>query len=69
LKTTTTRHLIKAKPGYGMGLEFWALNEERAAHDAAYEDELRRRIAERPDIAKRVLKPSDKEDFTVPQVS
>jgi hypothetical protein len=61
--------LIRAKPGYGMGLQFWSLDEQRAAHDKAYEEELRRKIADRPDIAKRVLKPSDKEDFTVPQVS
>lgn len=59
--------LIKTKPGYGMGLEFWDLAEEMAAHDAAEEQELRRRLEARPDIAARVLKPSEAKDFTVPQ--
>jgi hypothetical protein len=61
--------LIKSKQGYGLGEQFWSLSDERAAHDIAYEEELRRKIAERPDIAKRVLKPSDDEDFTVPQAT
>jgi len=58
--------LISEKPGYGLGLEFWALEDETAAHEKAYEDELRRMIAERPDAAKRILKPSDADDFNVP---
>jgi hypothetical protein len=61
--------LIRSKDGFGLGLRFWELKDEKAAHDKAYEDELRRRIAERPDIAKRVLKPSESEDFSVPQGS
>lgn len=59
--------LIKEKDGYGLGLQFWSLDEEKVAHDKAYEEELRRKIEERPDIAARVLKPSEAEDFTVPQ--
>lgn len=59
--------LIKAKPGYGLGLQFWAVDEQRAASEKAMEDELRRQIEARPDIAARVLKTSDQEDFTVPQ--
>ena len=58
---------IKEAPGYGMGLEFWDLADEKAAHDKALETELRQRIAERPDIAERVLKPSDAKDLAVPQ--
>jgi len=59
--------LIKAKPGFGLGLEFWDVSEQKAAQDKALEEELRRKLEERPDIAARVLKPSDVEDFTVPQ--
>lgn len=59
--------LIREKDGFGVGLQFWALEEEQAAHDKALEAELRRQIESRPDIAARVLKPSDKDDLTVPQ--
>jgi hypothetical protein len=51
---------------YGMGLEVWSVEEERQAMDNAFEKELRDRIAARPDIAARVLKPSDAEDFALP---
>ena len=51
---------------YGVGLAFWSLEDEKAAHDLAYEQELRARIEARPDIAARVLKPSDSEDFKLP---
>lgn len=59
--------LIKAKPGYGLGRDFWDLSDQKDAQDKALEAELRRKLEERPDIAARVLKPSDAEDFTVPQ--
>jgi len=59
--------LIREKSGYGLGLEFWALDVEQKAHDKALEDELRRKIEERPDIAKRVLKVSEADDLAVPQ--
>lgn len=51
---------------YGVGLELWSLEDEREKHDEAYERELRAQIAARPDIAARVLKPSDSEDFVLP---
>lgn len=67
--------LIKSKPGFRTlnkwndGGEFWSLEDEKAAQDSALERELRQKIAERPDIAERVLRPGKSEDFTVPQVS
>jgi hypothetical protein len=64
--------LIRAKPGFALpseGGEFWDLRDEKIAQDKAYEEELRRRISERPDIAERVLRPGKTEDFSVPQVS
>ena len=51
---------------YGVGLEIWSLEDEKQARDNALEHELRVRLAERPDIAARVLKPSDSEDFVLP---
>ena len=51
---------------YGVGLELWSLEDEKAAHDQAYERELRERIASRPDIAARVLTPGEAEDFKLP---
>ena len=51
---------------YGVGLELWSLDDEKNAQEAAMERELRDRIAARPDIAARVLKPSDSEDFVLP---
>ena len=58
----------KAKKGniYGVGLEIWSLQDEKAAIDFALEKELRDRLAARPDIAARVLKPSDAPDFELP---
>lgn len=54
---------------YGVGLDLWSLEEEKSAHDEAYERELRARIKERPDIAARVLTPGDAEDFVMPSSS
>jgi hypothetical protein len=51
---------------YGVGLEIWSLDDEKAAQDKAKEVELRRMIAENPNLAARVLKPSDSEDFVLP---
>ena len=51
---------------YGVGLQVWSLEDERNAHDAAYERELRERIKARPDIAARVLRPGSEEDFVLP---
>ena len=65
MNTIQTSH--PALAGYGLGLEFWDLADEKAAHDKALEEELRQRIADRPDIAERVLKPSDAKDLAVPQ--
>lgn len=63
-------NLIKEKAmkmgTWGVGLEVWSVTEERQTIDAALERELRERIAARPDIAKRVLTPSDAEDFALP---
>ena len=51
---------------YGVGAEIWTVEDERQAHDTAYERELRERIRARPDIAARVLKPGTEEDFELP---
>lgn len=51
---------------YGVGLDLWNLEDEKTAHDQAYENELRERIKARPDIAARVLTPGDAEDFVMP---
>lgn len=51
---------------YGVGLEVWSLEDEKSSRDQALERELRERIRARPDIAERVLKPSDSEDFVLP---
>ena len=58
--------LIRNTKGYGVGREVWAIEDQKAAQDMAMENELRARIAARPDIAARVLKPSDSEDFVLP---
>jgi len=52
--------------GYGVGREVWSLGDEKDEQDAALERELRARLAARPDIATKVLKPSGAEDFTLP---
>lgn len=54
---------------YGVGLEIWSLEDEKAATDAALERELRERLKARPDIAERVLRPSDSDDFVLPSPS
>lgn len=59
----------KAQKVYGVGLSVWSLEDEKKAHDDAYERELRERIKARPDIAERVLRPSDSEDFVLPPPS
>lgn len=58
--------LIAKSEGYGVGQQVWSLEDERAQQDAAQERELRARIEARPDIAARVLRPSDAEDFKLP---
>jgi hypothetical protein len=60
--------LIRDKPNYGFEKKrFWALDDQKAAQDEALERELRAKLAERPDIAERVLRQSEKDDFSVPQ--
>jgi len=59
--------LIKAKEGYGVGREFWALEDQKREQDLAEEKELRRRLEARPDLRDRVLRPSESEDLAVPQ--
>jgi hypothetical protein len=59
--------LIQSKEGYGLGLQFWSLDDERSAQQLAEERELRARLAARPDLAERLLKPSDADDFVLPQ--
>lgn len=52
---------------YGVGLTLWSLADEKAAQDAALERELRARVESRPDIAARVLRPGEAEDFRLPK--
>ena len=67
--------LIMSKPGFRSiekwddGGEFWTLEAERTAQDNALERELREKIASRPDIAERVLRPGPAKDLVPPQVS
>lgn len=67
--------LIMSKPGFRKfekwddGGEFWTLEAERMAQDNALERELREKIASRPDIAERVLRPGPSKDLVPPQVS
>lgn len=65
--------LIREAPGFGLpseGGEFWSLEDERAAREAAEERELRHRLsAVSPDVRERVLKPSEAEDLSVPPVN
>lgn len=57
----------KAMKCYGVGLDLWSLEDEKQEHDKAFERELRAQLAARPDIAARVLTPSESEDFVLPQ--
>ncbi len=61
--------LIRKAPGYGLGLDFWDMEEQRVAQDEALKVELRRAIESRPDIAAKVITPSDSKDFVLPPVS
>jgi hypothetical protein len=54
---------------YGVGLDLWSLEDEKAAHAAAKEREFAAFVKANPDIAARVLKPSDSEDFVLPAPS
>lgn len=58
--------LICKSAGFGVGRMVWSLADEKAEQDAAMERELRARIEARPDIAARVLRPGDVEDFKLP---
>ena len=58
--------LICKSRGFGVGQLVWSLSDEKNEQDAAMERELRARIEARPDIAARVLRPSDSEDFKLP---
>jgi hypothetical protein len=58
--------LIRSKAGYGFGADFWSLEDEKKQREAALEVELRRMVEANPDIVRRVLKPSDKDDFELP---
>lgn len=51
---------------YGVGREVWSLEDQKKANDEALERELRARIEANPEIAARVLRPSDKADFELP---
>jgi hypothetical protein len=57
---------IREKEGFGVGREFWALEDQQKAQDEALERELRARLEARPDIAARVLRPSEASDFALP---
>ena len=59
--------LMAAKEGYGLGRDFWSLDEQKAEMDKAQETEFRRMVESRPDLVKKVLKPSDKDDFEMPE--
>lgn len=58
--------LIRKAPGYGLGLDFWDMEEQRLAQDAALAVELRRAIESRPDIAAKVITPTASKDFVLP---
>lgn len=51
---------------YGVGLAVWSLQDEKAAQEKAKEREFRAFVASNPNIADRVLRPSDAEDFKLP---
>ena len=56
----------KSMGQYGVGLQVWLLDDQVAAHKAAKEVELRRLMAEDPEVTARVLKPSEASDFVLP---
>lgn len=58
--------LITKASGYGVGQQFWDVADQEAAHTAAREAEIRRVFEENPEIVKKVLKASEKEDFVLP---
>ncbi len=61
--------LVRKAPGYGLGLDFWDVEEQRLAQDDALASELRRSIENRPDIAAKVITPSTSKDFILPPVN
>src|SRR3990172_526259 len=61
--------ILKDLKQYGLpadGGEFWDVEDQRAAQDAAEVDELKRRLKARPDLAEKVFKPGTAEDFALP---
>lgn len=58
--------LVRKAPGFGVGREFWSLDDETKAHEFAKEREFRAFVEANPKIADRVLRPSDSEDFVLP---
>lgn len=58
--------LICKSKGFGVGQLVWSLSDEKAQQEEAQVQELRARLAARPDLAERVLRPSDAQDFTLP---
>ena len=61
---------MKKTRSYGMpsqGGEFWDLEEMRAMQDAAEVSELKRRLAQRPDLAEKVFKPGTAEGLELPE--
>lgn len=56
----------KSMRQYGVGNIIWSLDDETAAQDQAKERELRAMLAANPEIADRVLRPSESEDFKLP---
>jgi hypothetical protein len=58
--------LICKSKGFGVGQLVWSLSDEKAQQEEAQVNELRARLAARPDLAERVLRPSDSADFKLP---
>ena len=58
---------VKSMGQYGVGREVWSLVDEKAAQEAATERQYRAMAEARPDLAARVFKPTDAEDFALPQ--
>lgn len=58
---------VKSMGQYGVGREVWSLVDEKAEQEAATERQFRAMAAARPDLAARVFKESEAEDFSLPQ--
>ena len=58
---------ICKKEGYGVGREFWLLEDQKKALDEAEEREIRARLQAKPHLLERVLRPSDSASFELPK--